>query len=135
MLRFPQGYVETNFSEAFVRAVLSAIGFGEEWDKDYWDISPTERKKCLYSTYSEACYGGYINFKEKRLLERSAEYLRKEVNWFAGENGISLEEQETYWGYFKNAIILELGGSYSGDHTFLVVKEDTILLIDCGIWD
>ncbi len=135
MICFPKGYVEANFSEAFVRAALSAIAFGEEWDKDFWDIPSEERKKCLYSEHSENCYGSYINFKDMRLQAHTEEHLRKEVNWFAGENGVSLGEQEKYLAYAKDAIILELGGYYSGDYTYLVVKEDTILLIDCGIWD
>ncbi len=45
--------------------------------------------------------------------------MRKEINWFAGENGISIEEQETYLAYVKDATILELGGCYGGDYTYL----------------
>jgi len=36
---------------------------------------------------------------------------------------------------FKDAIILELGGSYGGDHVFLVAIEEMCMRIDFGIWD
>lgn len=46
-----------------------------------------------------------------------------------------MEEQEKYLAHIKDATILELGGCYCGDFTYLVVKGDTLLLIECGIWD
>ncbi len=135
LVHFPKGYVGTHFCEAFVRTALCAIAAGEEWDKEFWDISIEERKECLYGEKSEMLYGCYVNFRDVRLQVCTEEHLRKEINWFAGENGISIEEQEKYLAYAKDATILELGGCYSGDYTYLVVEGDTLLLIDCGIWD
>lgn len=135
LVHFPKGYVKAHFPEAYVRTALCTIAAAEEWDKDFFDISMEERKKCLCGERSEMLYGGYVNFSEVRLQICTEEHLRKEVNWFAGRNGISIEEQEKYLAYAKDATILELGGCYGGDYTYLVVKGDTLLLIDCGIWD
>lgn len=135
LVKFPKGYVAANFSEAYVRAVLTAIGTENEWDEDFWNISYGERNRRLYSAKAEAHLGSYINFNEIRLKVCTEEHLQKEVNWFANNNGISYEEQEKYLHYVKDAVIIELGGGYSSDYTYLVVKEDTMLLIDCGIWN
>ncbi len=80
-------------------------------------------------------YDGYVNFKEKRLLIRDEEYLKKEINCFAGANDVSLDEQGKYLSYARDAIIVELGGGYLADFTYLVVKDDYIMFIDCGVWD
>lgn len=135
MVHFPKGYVETNFLEAFVRAEICAIAYADKWDKDFFDISKEERKKCLCSERAKLLYGGIVNYNYLRLETRTEEYLCGQVNYYAGENGISLEEQEKYLAYVKDATILELGGCYCGDFSYLVVKGDTLLLIDCGIWD
>ena len=100
-----------------------------------FDISMEERKECLCGERSEMLYGEFVSFREVRLRICTEEHLRKEVNWFANKNSISTEEQEKYLAYAKDATILELGGCYSGDYTYLVVKGDTLLLIECGIWD
>ncbi len=135
LVHFPEGYVEQNFKEAYVRAVLCSVIDSEEWDKDCFDIPQEERRKCFCNTHSEEMYDGYVNFKEKRLLIRDEEYLRKEINCFAGANDVSLDEQEKYLSYARDAIIVELGGGYSADFTYLVVKDDYIMFIDCGVWD
>lgn len=135
LVHFPPKYVNKHFREAFVRTSLCAIGASEEWDKEFWNIPFEERKKCLYGKHSQFLYDNYINFKDVRLQLHTEEYLQKKVSWFAEKNGITPEIQKKYFAYIHHAIIVELGGSYTSDYTYLVVKEDTILLIDCGIWD
>lgn len=135
LVHFPKGYVEQNFKEAYVRAALCSIIHSEEWERDCFAISREERRKCFCNERFGKLYGEYVNFRETRLLIRDEEYLRKEINFFAGENGFSLDEQGKYLSYARNAVIVELGGCYSGDYVYLVVKEDSIMLISCGVWD
>ena len=135
LVHFPKEYVETNFLEAFVRTALCSIAAADKWDKDFFALSKEERKECLCSERLRLLYQGIVNYNDLRLKICTEEYLREEVNYYAGENGISIEEQEKYLAHVKDATILELGGCYCGDFTYLVVKGDTLLLIDCGIWD
>lgn len=135
LVHFPKGYVEQNFKEAYVRAALCSVIHSEEWERDCFNISREERMKCFCAEHSEEMYSEYVDFKETRLFIRDEEYLKKEINFFAGENGFSLDEQEKYLSYAQNAVIIELGGCYSGDYVYLVVKDDSIMLISCGVWD
>ena len=64
----------------------------------------------MCSERSKLLYAGIVNYNDLRLKICTEEYLREEVNYYAGANGISIEEQEKYLAHVKDATILELGG-------------------------
>ncbi len=130
---FPEGYVQNNFANAYVRAVLSGIAFYEEWDKDFFDIPQSGRKKCLDS--GGKLYEEYAIPSELRFIKRDWEYLAKEIRFFAGLNKIPLKEQENIISKIQGAEVIETGGSYYADYEYVAVKGDTVIMVCCGLWD
>nr|WP_308743128.1 hypothetical protein [uncultured Anaerocolumna sp.] len=76
-----------------------------------------------------------MTFKELRLQIVTPDYLKKELQFFAKSNGISVLEQKFYYPYIENAVIIELGGTYSGDYVYIAIKPESMLFVSCGIWD
>lgn len=133
IFEFPKKYIENNIKETYVRTILSSIAFNEEWDKDFWDISKLERKK--YLTNGKFLYESYATIKDIRLIERTFEHLENEITYFATKNKIPISKQNEYINKLKDAKIIEIGGCYSGDYTYMVIKDNFISIIECGIWD
>lgn len=85
---FPDGYVEKNFKDAYVRCILSSMAYFEEWDKDFWNITKEERTYCLTNKPEKSnmnLYKIYTTYKDLRLKPVSSEFLSKEVSYFAGK--------------------------------------------------
>ena len=135
---FPEGYVEKHFKESYVRCILSSMAYFEEWDKDFWDIPKEERTYCLTNKATKGninLYETYTTYKDLRLKPVSSDFLSKEVRYFAGENKIEYKEQEAFLKYAENAVIIEIGGCYAGDYSYISVQGDNIFMVDCGVWD
>lgn len=130
---FPKGYIQNNIVFAYVRAVLSNIAFFEEWDKDFWNISQKERKE--YLTRGILLYKPYAIMKEVRFIERSWKYLAEEIKYFAHRNKVLASEQKQYIDKFKNAKVIEMGGSDAGDFIYMAIKCNFMLIVSCGFWD
>lgn len=135
--RFPKGYVEKNFKDAYVRCILSSMAYFERLDKDFWNISKEERSYCLADKAENKInwYKQCTTYKELRLKPVSNDYFVKEVKYFSGENGIEPEKQAEYLKYAENAVVIEIGGCYAGDYSYIAVQGDNIFTVDCGIWD
>ena len=133
MYEFPRGYIQDNIACAYVRACLSDMAFYEEWDRNFWDIPQSDRKYCL--TEGRTVYASYVTFRDVRFIEREWSYLVREIEFFAGKNGVSASEQRRYTERFENAEVLELGGYYGGDSTYLAIKQNLMLVVSCGFWD
>lgn len=130
---FPKGYIEQHFKESFVRSILSDIAFYEGWENDSFNVNEKERNE--YLTNGKKLYESYMTFKELRLKNVTPDYLKKEIQFFAKSNGISVSEQKFYYPYIDNAVIIELGGMYSGDYVYIAIKQESMLFVNCGIWD
>ena len=130
---FPAEYVRKNMIQAYVRSVLSSIAFYEEWDKDCWKMSLSERKICLEK--GKEFYKAYVIPKELRLVERDWKYLFQEIEIFAGADNISSSEWQRYLQRFEDAMVIETGGCDAADYEYLAIKNDSVLLVACGYWD
>jgi len=133
IFEFPEGYIQKNMLQAYVRTVLSGMAFYEEWEKDFWKISESERKECL--TKGRALYEAYAIPKEVRFIRRDWQYFVKEIEFFANRNQIPVSKQRAYINKFENAEVIEIGGCYSSDYEYLVMKDNLISIASCGIWD
>lgn len=129
LYHFPKGYVKKYFKECYIRCRIAETAYYEEWDKDYFNVPKKERLEYI-NTYETVTM-----YKELRLKKVSCDALKKEIEFYATVNGITMEEQKRFYPYIEGANIIEIGGCYSGDHSYIAVQGDTILTIDCGIWD
>ncbi len=137
VLRFPKDYVSTNLKNTYIRCILSIMAYNEEWEQDFWNIS--EEKRHSYLKASEAnnqnVYRTYFGFRELRLKQITSNFLVQEIQYYARSNNIAEIEIKKYSDLIENALCIELGGSYAGDHTYLAIKEDMMVFVACGVWD
>lgn len=131
--RFPPGYVRKNPVQAYVRTILSGIGFWEEWEPDFWDAPQAERARWLAE--GRSLYENYAIVRDVRLIRRSWEDLAEEIAYFAQGNRLESSRQKGFMQQLQGADALEIGGSGPGDYVYLAVKGDGMLLISCGFWD
>ncbi|MCM1507807.1 MAG: hypothetical protein NC177_11835 [Ruminococcus flavefaciens] len=131
---FPEGYVKNKFEQAYVQTVLTKMSYSEEFDKDVFRNTPSaERLK--YMTENILYYASYMSYEQLRMKTVTEEYLINEIRWHAGENDIPESEINSVIPYVMEAENIEIGGGYSGDHTFISIKDSSIMLVECGIWD
>ncbi len=131
LYRFPPDYLQRDTAEAYVRAILSAMAFSEEWDPDFWQISLEERTRRL--TLGRSIYEGYAIVRNPRMQTRDWEYLTGEATFFGG--GSPPDIWEACSSHLERADVLEIGGSYGADYIYLAVKDNWLLLVSCGVWD
>lgn len=130
---FPEKYFINHPSEAYERIVLSSMGFYEGWEINFWALGTDERICCL--TNAKSLYCAYAILHDIRFKETNPNFLKDEIYYYAECNGIETALAEKCAKYIENASIIELGGSYDADHTYLAVKGNTLIKIDCGVWD
>ncbi|MDE6053871.1 MAG: hypothetical protein K2G55_08935 [Lachnospiraceae bacterium] len=133
LFTFPVEYIQNHLPEAYVRAVLSGMAIYEEWDADFWDIPKSQRIDCL--TQGRRLYESYAIPREVRLILRDWQYLTGEMGFFADSNKVPAVKQREILDRFNNAMVIEIGGDYSGDYQYLAVQEDLLMMVSCGIWD
>lgn len=133
---FPENYVETHFNDAFVQCCISELAFNEEWDKQFFNTSESERniyinnaEKSTFNPYHNVC-----TWEELRLKPVTADFLRKEIRKYTDANEPILDHQGNFLLLDKMAII-EIGGCYNGDSDYIAADENCIIRINCGIWD
>ncbi|MBQ2803568.1 MAG: hypothetical protein IJF07_06690 [Lachnospiraceae bacterium] len=147
--QFEEGYVTEHFRECYIRSVLAGMIQAEEWEADTFAISAQERRECF--TAGRTLYESYLHYKDLRLEVISTEYLRRQISNYAEDidiscqrnqntvyhasgNAIDRQELKSFWKYMEDAIVIEIGGTYA-DCTYLAVKPDSLLVVECGIWD
>ncbi len=130
---FPQEYIQNHPQQAYVRALFSRIAFDEEWDNDFWNIPQTERT--FYLEKGSAFYKSYAIPRELRLIKRDWNYLANEMKDFAQINKIPFSKQKPYIEQFEHAAVIEIGGVYHGDSEYLAIKDNHMLMVNCGCWD
>ena len=131
---FPENHVKNNFEQAYVQTILKYMDYmGRRWDKDSKDITPAELPEDM--TKNKYRYEQYIIYHELRLKSVTEDYLIKEIKWYAGENDIPENEVNSVIPYLIGAENIEIGGDYSEDYSFISIKDNSIMLIYCGLWD
>lgn len=130
---FPQEYIQNHPAQAYVRALFSRMAFDEEWDNDFWDIPQMERT--FYLKKGSSFYKSYAIPKQLRLIKRDWNYLANEIKDFAQINNIPFSKQKPYIEQFENAAVIEIGGAYHGDSEYLAIKDNYMLMVNCGCWD
>ena len=130
LYEFPEGYVRNNIDNALILSIVSSY---TKIIKEYEFLNACveQRRKIL-----KYCRKDAFVWNELRLRPVTPYVLKKEVRYYADENRIPSEEQEEILPLIDdNAAAAEIGGCYCGDNSYILVNEDRILMIDCGIWD
>lgn len=130
---FPDGCIQSDLPGCYVRAVLSSMAVYEEWDANFWEIPVSQRTVCL--TQGRELYENYAVPKELRFIERDWDYLEKEIRFFADSNQVPESKQRDIFDRFCGAVVVEIGGAYSGDYEYLAIRENLLMLVSCGCWD
>ncbi len=129
---FPENYVKNNFEQAYVQAVLTYTAYMEEFEKDFRNIPSAELLK--YMTQSKELYADYITYKELRMKTVTEEYLINEILWHAVYNSVLGKEVNSLIPYITGAENIEISGCYSRKHTFISIKDNSIMLFECQIY-
>lgn len=80
-------------------------------------------------------YKGIFTYKEKRMRFADYNEFIKDFIIFTTDNGMSSEKQQYYWDYFKEAVIIEIGGCYALNYVYYIVSNEKVFVINYGIWD
>lgn len=137
LFEFPENYVEKNFKDAFVRCCISLIADTNDWDKNYFDTTAEKRAEYIsgFENSNFNCYKNICCWNELRLKPVTANFLQKKIQDFTSKNSIPDNGQNEIISYLNNAVAVDIGGSYQGDHDCIAVHDDCILMISYGIWD
>ena len=130
---FPEDYVKNNFEQAYVQTVLTYMAYAEEFKEDFRNTPSDELLK--YMTQAEDLYSNYITYKELRMILVTGEYLIQKIKSHAEEYSIPESEVNAVIPYIRGAENIEIGGYNGLDHTFISIKDHSIMLVECGIWD
>ena len=133
MFRFADSISEDNIVETIVQCRLMRMAEMEEWKEDFWNVSRDDRLFTL-----NAFRDFDLIIKEVRLTPLDTEIFLNMVDYKISEYTPSEntpDMKDTVCDIIRNSESIELGGSYSGDHMCLSVSENTILIIEHGMWD
>ena len=133
LFRFEDSINEDNIIETIVQCRLMRMAEMEEWKDDFWNVSRDDRLFTL-----NAFRDSDLIIKEVRLTPLDTENFLNMVEYKNTEYTPSedtLDMKNTVCDIIRNSENIELGGCYSGDHMCLSVSENTILIIEHGIWD
>lgn len=129
LYHFPKSYVEKYFKECYIRCRIAETAYYEEWDKNYFNVPKEQRLEYI------PFYENINTYKDLRLKQVSCDILKQEIEFYATKNEITIEEQKRFYPYIEGAGIVDIGGCYAGEHFYIAVQGDTILTVDCGVWD
>ena len=129
---FPKNYVKENSEQAYVQAVLCNMAYQEEWEQDFWKITSSERLE--YMTQANSLYSDYMTYKEYRMKPVTEDYLINEIKLHADKYSIPENEVNSVIPYLTGTENIEIGGFYGCDSTFISIKDNSIMLLECGIW-
>ena len=105
-VRFPTGYVQTHFAEAYVQASITHLGCTEEWGSDFYkEWTPEDRLLHLQSFLDE--YTGYkLSLNEMQPQEVAQELTDHCKNPAVAESILPLlkEGKSFYLGWYINNI-------------------------------
>lgn len=140
-VKFPRGYLQNNFADAFVQMMLTVINFTEEYESDFWtNMSLEERFSTL--TKGESYFSEYICFERLGMQEMTAKELQNDVwSWFPWAR--TKEEMSKPYAYilpddakemfsdFSQAEAVWLGGTKgcTPDENWIAVQDDAFLFV------
>lgn len=130
---FQEGYVKDNFEQAYMQTVLTYMAYINEFEEDFRNTPSDELLK--YMTEAEDFYSAYITYEELRMIPVMEEYLINQIWFYAESNDVSESEINSVIPYVTGAENIEIGGLFCRDHTFISIKDNSIMLIKCGVWD
>ena len=133
LFRFEDSINEDNIIETIVQCRLMRMAEMEEWKDDFWAGSRDDR---LFTLNAFRDYDLIIN--EVRLTLLDTENFLNMFEYKISEYTSSEDTpdmKKTVCDIIRNSENIELGGCYSGDHMCLSVSENTVLIVEHGIWD
>ena len=136
MFRFADGINDDNLIETIVQCRLMRMAEMEEWKDDFWDVSRDDRLITLNAP-------SFIRFdliiREVRLealdTEEFLDMVKYRISEYTPSEDTLPDIKDRICDIIRNSENIELGGCYSGDHMCLSVSEDTILIVEYGLWD
>lgn len=129
---FPKGYVKNNFEQAYVQAVLTYTAYMEEFEEDFRNIPSDELLK--HMTQVKELYADYMTYQELRMKPVTEEYLINEIWWHAVYNSVLVIEANSLIPYITRAENIDIGGFYNEEHTFISIKDNSIMLFESIIY-
>ena len=135
MFRFEDGINVDYLIETIVQWRLMKMAEMEEWKDDFWNVSKDDR---LFILNAPSFRDFDLIIKEVRLIPLNTEEYLETVKYKMTEYSPSEDTPDvtnTICDIIRNSENIELGGCYSGDHMCLSVSEDTILIVEYGVWD
>lgn len=130
-LDFDSEYIKSNIQECFIKAKLYDLACSEEWSLDFFDMPKTERQKLMDIQF----YKDLFIYSVKRMNLVTYDKFSEEFVWYTSSNNMSKEKQDYFLDNFKDAVIIEIGGCYSGDYECYIIAEKKVFIVNYGIWD
>ncbi|MDE5768101.1 MAG: hypothetical protein K2H82_01825 [Oscillospiraceae bacterium] len=130
---FPENYVKDNFEQAYVQMVLTDMAHTENFEEGFQNVPSSELLE--YMTQNVPFYAEYMTYEELRMTPVTEEYLIEKIKLHADRYAVPENEVNAVIPYIMGAENIEIGGHYYGDHTFISIKNNSIMLVECGIWD
>ncbi|MBP0986759.1 MAG: hypothetical protein J6S92_00540 [Oscillospiraceae bacterium] len=136
LFRFAEGINDDNLVETIVQCRLMKMAEMEEWKDDFWEVSRDDRLITLNAT---SFRDFDLIIKEVRLTPlETDEYLstvKYKISEYEPSEGNPPDISDTICDIIRKSQNIELGGFYGLDHMCLSVSEDTILIVEYGVWD
>lgn len=132
---FPENYVRNNFDKAYVRMVLDDKGF-ESRGQDYWNIPKEKRLDYLIDKKILMNESDYYNYHRTLRMKPYTDWnLKDKIDYYA--KGIYLDRYKfnLMIPYLTGAENIDICGVPALSHTFISIKDSSIMRVDCGIWD
>lgn len=133
LFRFADGINDDNLVETIVQCRLMRMAEMEEWKDDFWNVSRDDRLITL-----NAFRDSDLIIKEVRLIpldtDEFLDMVKNKISVYTPSEDTP-DMTDTICDIIRNSESIELGGCYSGDHMCLSVSDDTIMIVEYGIWD
>ncbi len=135
LFRFADRINDNNLVETIVQCRLMKMAEDEEWKDDFWDISRDER---LFTLNVPSFRDFDLIIEEVRLIPLDTKEYLDTVEYRLSEYEPSEDTpsdiKDTICDIIRKSQNIELGEVYGMTHMCLSVSEDTILIIEHGIW-
>ncbi|MDE6087599.1 MAG: hypothetical protein K2G25_04365, partial [Oscillospiraceae bacterium] len=133
IFNFPENYVKDNFEQAYVQMVLTDTAYNENIEEGFQNVPSSELLE--YMAQNVPFYAEYMTYEELRMIPVTEEYLIQKIRSHADENSIPKSEVNAVIPYLNGAENIEMGGYDYLDHRFISIKDNSIMLVECGIGD